>query len=1436
MPKPTMQTVREALQERTEHLSPMETALLQLLAVVAEPVDHDTLIDIYRKTGLSFPDETGGPVRTLLPQLRRLRIFKLISPTNVVHEAIEEIIVRLVFADTKTKVFPPAPASSDASSRRGRKSTAPKTQPVPAPVSLATALVRTVRLALPAPSTYWSPAGKKTTVCPRYLREMRIALHEKDAQRLEASYNALYTYCDTRSLKVNPLVRLVHNPFDGAWFSTLPAEWQVRLLSLIFSNTITRFDSDNEALAYALNPALRAGLSNEWRAPFTYNLAVRLILGGHIGQARRLLDEMVLSQTKSDSFGLYGWIAFLEGHLEESLKSFEADLKELRRRQNRRNIFFSGLGGFFFILALLRKGDADSLRKAGQYLEQVRNRSENPALMAPVHAALEAILASLAGEEPEAAARPIAFYSNDWKLVEGSMGILFVAMALFWVNGQLGLKDIDALSNLFIRSREAGLNWLAMECAELLCRADDETPIRRNTVLKIREETGLTPFTATIEAEQRWQKSLRALKVAAEGAKGRNTPAALSQTRIIYLLRFHREELVGITPVEQKLTARGMWSKGRPIALQRLASGDRLEGLTEADQPLRAALRREGYYHVQYEFDMKRALPALVGHPRLFLENSHQTPVEVLKDVPEIMVRQKGDELVVTFYPDVSGDERHVLVRETPTRYRVIELSEAHHQVARILGQSGLAIPASAQEEVSGVLAEVSSLVTVHSTIPGTAHSIETLPADSTPCVHLLPYGDGFRLEIFVKPFKEGGPYLKPGQGAENLMADVGGRRCQTQRNLKEEKARASAMERGIPILASLPEMDGQWFLESPEDALQALLEMKEAQDRGEAIVEWPEGERLRVSKALSFSNLQLRIRNAANWFEVEGELRVDEERVIDMRQLIEMLSATPHRFLPLGDGQFVAITQELRRRLDELAAYADKRGKKVGVHPLAALALSDLTEQVGGLDADQEWFDRLKRIREGLTLSPAVPSTLKAQLRDYQLEGYRWLARLAHLGFGACLADDMGLGKTIQALAVILLRAPQGPALVVAPTSVCANWMNEAQRFAPTLNVVPFGGNNRESVVAGLGPFDVLVSSYGLLHQESKLLGAKDWQTIILDEAQAIKNIATKRSQAAMNLKGAFKVVTTGTPIENHLSEFWTLFNFINAGLLGPRERFNTRFAIPIERYNDREARRRLKKLVQPFILRRLKSQVLEELPPRTEVVLQVELSAEETAFYEALRRKAMERIEAEEGPAAQKHMQILAEITRLRRACCHPRLVLPESPISSAKLDLFGDVVSELLENGHKALVFSQFVGHLTLIREFLDGRSIPYRYLDGSTPPKERQREVEAFQSGEGDLFLISLKAGGLGLNLTAADYVIHMDPWWNPAVEDQASDRAHRIGQERPVTVYRLVARKTIEEKIVRLHAEKRDLADSLLEGSDVSGKISADDLLQLIREP
>ncbi len=744
-------------------------------------------------------------------------------------------------------------------------------------------------------------------------------------------------------------------------------------------------------------------------------------------------------------------------------------------------------------------------------------------------------------------------------------------------------------------------------------------------------------------------------------------------------------------------------------------------------------------------------------------------------------------------------------------------------------------IPAKGQEKVLEAIGSVSQLVTIHSDIGGGTQDIPEVPANATPLVHLLPAGDGLKVAVLSRPFGEEGPYYRPGHGGMTIIAEIKGERLQTKRDLDLETKLASNAIASCSTFLLYSDYEGEWIIENPEDCLELLLELQELGEQ--VIIEWPKGEKLRVSHKASFENLRLQISSQQDWFSATGELELDNDSVLQLQELLELLKNNPSRFVKLGEGQFLALTEEFRQRLNDLETFSEKHGKGRRFHPLSSLALEEFVDDVGQVKADAKWKSHLKKLREMETLEPKVPSTLQAELRDYQQEGFEWLARLSHWGVGACLADDMGLGKTLQAIAIILTRAPQGATLIVAPTSVGFNWQTEAEKFAPTLNPILFGSGDREAVLNNLQPFDLLICTYGLLQQEevAEMLAQVQWQTIVLDEAQAIKNMATKRSQAAMKLQGEFKIITTGTPIENHLGELWNLFRFINPGLLSSREKFNQRFANAIEKNKDKQASKQLKKLIQPFLLRRTKNQVLTELPSRTEITLQVELSSEETALSEALRRDAIAKLNESDGQAGAKHLQVLAEIMKLRRVCCNPSLVMPEASFSSSKLNMFGEVLSELLENRHKALVFSQFVDHLTILKNYLEENQIAYQYLDGSTSTKERQKRVKAFQSGEGDVFLISLKAGGTGLNLTAADYVIHMDPWGNPAVEDQASDRVHRIGQKRPVTIYRLVAKNTIEEKIVQLHSQKRDLADSLLEGSDVSGKISTDQLLSLIKE-
>lgn len=1284
-------------------------------------------------------------------------------------------------------------------------------------------LVRAIQEELPSGHSQFRSYGASS--CPRILRDIRIGIYSRDRSFFRKRLDEFIGVCGAHADYFNDFIGIFNDPFDPQWFAALPVEDGMYALSLIFNRALVELAPDADALSYAMDsnhfrPEGRPGADQ-----LLYYLASRLIMGGRLNEARKILARIDEPEFR---LGLMGWILFIEGKNSEAVESFEIDMKELRRSVGKRNINFRGLPGFFYILALIRSQNEEFLKKADQLVSASLSVKERQDSRASIFRSLQGIIHAQKTELDEAR-RIIASESE----AVGVHPALFNAIAAYWVDGGLSEELTERVRQIFHAAKEVGMNWVGMESAALLVRSGREVPVCAKFLDEVVEQSGMQALVSSILVEEPWEKGLRALiQIGSEpeGAAGQKPGAGM---RLVWLVNYNRGS-VSLQPVEQKLTARGSWSKGRPVSMNRLFTRNKLDYISQQDHAVCSALRQEQYYYQQYHFDMDKLLPALVGHPLLFLETSPSIPVEFVKGEPELRVAKSGSKLKIKFAAELD-ENRVVVMQETPTRFKVIELSETHRRLARVLGKKGLTVPTTATQDVLGAISILSSHVLIHSDIGGKSEDVVEIQSDPTPHVQLVPSGAGIRAEVFVKPFKEeGGPYLRPGAGAANVIAEVGGRKIQTKRDLKAEKAMADAVEAASPVLAGFSDSD-QWLLEDPEDCLQMLLDLKAMQANSQVIVEWPEGESLKVTREVGFEQFRMKVRGKADWFEVSGGLTVDDKLVLDMKRLFEILNTTNKRFIPLEDGRFLALTKEFRKRLEELEAYAEGKGKEIRLHPLAAMSVSDLIESIPNVEVDEAWKSRLGRIRAGQEITPRVPSTLQAELRDYQVEGYTWLSRLAHLGIGGCLADDMGLGKTIQAIAVMLDRAAQGPSLVVAPTSVCWNWMSEVSRFAPTLNPVQFNGNNRQELAKSLKDHDVLVTSYGLLIQETELLSSIEWNTIVLDEAQAIKNVLTKRSRAAMELKGSFRIATTGTPIENHLGELWTLFHFINPGLLGSLQRFNVRFAVPIEKYSNREARKRLRRLIQPFMLRRLKSQVLEELPPRTEVVLQVEMNPGETAFYEALRRQALEKIETDTAPVSQQHFRILAEITRLRQAACNPRLVIPDSPLPSSKLEVFGEIVSELLENRHKALVFSQFVGHLDLIREYLDNRKIDYRYIDGSTPPKERKQEVEAFQSGQGELFLISLKAGGLGLNLTAADYVIHMDPWWNPAVEDQASDRAHRIGQQHPVTIYRLVTKGTIEEKIVRLHQEKRDLAGSLLEGSDISGKISAEELVRLIRQ-
>lgn len=1097
----------------------------------------------------------------------------------------------------------------------------------------------------------------------------------------------------------------------------------------------------------------------------------------------------------------------------ETRAAFKQALTAVRGSSRKQIIALPDLPGVIYLLALLREPRSDDQVLWTRQLRAVEVSQAENGFYQPTECLIWAA-DILAGRERYEAPGPAPHGDK--------LSFLLLALIHYWNGGDPDDELLNALREALERARKAGLNWFARETRCLLGAFGGE-PVESE------DEFG-SPLVGLMPRTEDWERSLRALALLRKPEQAEKAGKKEAETRIAWFMAYgdYGYELI---PKEQKRAKSGAWTRGRPISLKRLAENDHSLKLSDADLRICQRIekyRSHSYYrHTEsYELRGATALSSAVGHPHIH-DGATGERVDLVAGKPELAVVEQGGFILLALdpFPDTT-EEDGIVVQQVQERWMLYEFSGELLHIAGILGKEGLLVPHSAQEKVLESIAAVAPLLTIHSDIDSLGESAaEEAPADSRLHAHIRPGGEALRLSFHVQPIADG-PLLAPGQGGERIFAEVNGKPITTLRVLDVEKARLEAV---LDACAGLYRTArDNWCWDTLEDALEGLLTLKSFGD--DLVLHWPEGEVLKVTTPVESSRMSVSLRQHTNWFEMNGELRVDEGRVHSMGALLELVRNSRGRFVPLEDGQFLALTDKLRQQLETLDGIAHKgRVSALGVHALEA--------GVDGMqvDADAGWRTLLDRLRGARDLDPDVPATVEAELRDYQVTGYKWLRRLAEWGAGACLADDMGLGKTLQALALLVQRAPLGPALVLAPTSVCANWVDEARRFTPTLNAIRFGAGERAETLRNLDGYDVLVCSYGLLQSESEALQAVHWRTIVADEAQAFKNSATKRSRAVMALTGDFKMIATGTPVENHLGELWNLFAFINPGLLGPRKAFNEKFAYPIENRNDRQAAAALRKLVRPFVLRRLKSEVLAELPPRTEIIVHVELGEEETALYETLRREAAEQMASSELSPGERRFQALASITRLRRAVCNPNMILKDANLPSAKLSAFANILGELLENRHRALVFSQFVDHLTLVRAYLDGRGASYRYLDGSTPAARRREEVEAFQSGEADLFLISLKAGGVGLNLTAADYVIHMDPWWNPAVEDQASDRAHRIGQERPVTVYRLVAANTIEEKIVSLHAHKRDLADRLLEGADSAARMSLDDMLALLEE-
>jgi superfamily II DNA or RNA helicase len=1259
----------------------------------------------------------------------------------------------------------------------------------------------------------------RTLLGARSVSDLTLALQSGGLDEFQRRYAARKRPPETtlRS-RAEWLRRSVCEPFDPLWLARAWGDDALRVSCLVLEESLIGPTGCEELYAWLSEPT-RVAPGSDVEQALCSALYQHAILRGELERIERLVPRV--SSEVGAAFAAA--VRFVEGDLPDAQRRLDQVLATSGKRQAIPDC--GALAPLFALLMCAR--DTDDGRSAAKRMLNAGGGELNRG----AQRALRILLRHLS--EPQEEQRRLDVHQLPADV--GAWEILILALTV-----QLHSPDKWARANwcqeLVRRARDwqgAGYAWLARQ-ALFLAETLNEEHFRSE--LQRLEVPPLGPRASReimlwdlISTKPEWQKALEALAQISEV-----TSAERAQSyRVAWYVDLIRGELN--RPALQESRPGEGWSDGRRVSLSELWVL-RAE-LPEEDQRVLDCTRE---LHIGAREFTPEAAEALIGHPRVVNGLRSRAPVQVLRGTPRIETREERGYVQVFVEPPEPQLGVNV-IPEDETRLVVYRVTDALFRASVAL-RGGARVPRSHEQQLLSVLGKLAENIDVRSPELG---SERTVQADSTPCLRFALHAGAWLVQLGVRPFSHGGRFFLAGVGRPSLNASIDGQRLRCERDLVLEKQRSEALQAACPMFALDPDADERspfdapdsWTL-SEEGVLQLLSELRAA--NLPCGLEWPESGGLRLSAHVSSKSLHGRLRSDKGWYLVTGGLRLDAVTEVSLAALLRAPTIGNGRFIRLENGDFLEVENRIRRVLSALRAVNDKprSGAELRLPKSALLALTELNHADSGFDLDVESQSWLARVAELSRKEFEIPAELRASLRPYQIEGFRWLSYLSELGLGACLADDMGLGKTVQILALLLARAQLslGPTLVVAPTSVCSNWLAETARFAPTLEALEYVGRDRAQKLASLtSPRDhrvVVVCSYTLLQQDQAELSAVAWGTVVLDEAQFIKNPESLRAKAAYALSAKQRIAATGTPVENHLGDLWGIFRFLNPGLLGDWPHFKRTFLMPVERDGGQEATELLQKLVKPFLLRRLKRDVLSDLPPITEVQHDVYWSEDEALRYALLRKQIHDKLYTVHGKRNNK-LEVLAEIMRLRRFCCHPALVFPDAPRECSKVDALLELVEELRENQHRALVFSQFVDFLSLVREQLDERGIRYEYLDGSTPQAQRAARVAAFQNGDAPLFLISLKAGGFGLNLTAADYVIHLDPWWNPAVQAQATDRAHRIGQERPVTVYRLITRNSIEDSIVKLHATKRQLAGALLDDGDAIAGLSAEEILQLV---
>lgn len=1070
-------------------------------------------------------------------------------------------------------------------------------------------------------------------------------------------------------------------------------------------------------------------------------------------------------------------------------------------------IFNNAILSYLYVAALLKMNDEESDKTAVSLGERNCHYSEGASgVIRPM--AVCGVMNSPGREE--VAAQMLSKFIPETALGKQMKYLL----GLWFGNSELPL-DFDAsdVHSAFMRH-------------ELSAYADIPAEERK----ELRRAFGGGPVLESIRRVAPWEQ---ALMDAAESIPGDQPAAIAEEDRIVYNMSGTELKSIDL----QSRTPDGRWLTIEKISQQNYINFSH-PAMDNADKAVAVDLRvyqnERWSRYPTFRNEAEAVIPHMVGTGRVFCSAGQ---VEIRESAPSIKVKLKGDkiELKTNVSTDSYGNVLPCSVSGTcAAGFDVVRPDHRQAAVLRSLGKVP-SYPIEAADTLRNVFAQIASFIEVDDKAMSAVDSAreENGSARLVATIGFDEKYSAYSLKIQACPLQGGRTRFEPASGGTEYIEKSGREHILVHRDFVGENTNFGMMKTfASKSLCNMKFLGGKGDRLMDSAAVLRLLEFLQAnEDR--FLAEWPKGHRIKYRGMGRTSVWEINGSAREEWFSIEGNIAFQGGSASVGDVLRYSQEDAPEGFIKLGEDEYAKISDQLRKQIDRLQSMGSVNGGELHVSRYQVGQLAKVLGQGRGTVSTGPEFNDLKsRMEAAYRTEPELPEGLLATLRPYQTEGYRWMKRLDAWGAGACLADDMGLGKTVQTIAFMLSKADEGPSLVVAPTSVVPNWATEIGRFAPGLRTVVLNHEkDRESVVKGAGPNDVIVSTYGVLAGNADLLKDREWNVICLDEAHQIKNRFTKVSQAAMDLRGQSRVVLTGTPVQNNLMELWNLFQFINPGLLGTCEQFRKKY-ISAMNEEDKETLDVLKGMTQPFILRRTKAEVLDDLPSKTEMDWLVRMTDEETRKYESM-REYIEKQFSPENSNSRVDITMFESLTKLRLAACSMSLLEKSWNHESSKIRDVKFLLGNILRGDNKVLVFSQFTSFLGQVKGALDDLGADYLYLDGATTMKERQRLVDEFQTGETRVFLVSLKAGGLGLNLTAANYVLLMDPWWNPAIENQAKDRAHRIGQKRDVTVIRLISAHTIEEKILRLHDAKLGLSDNLLEGTANSSKLSYEDIVEMV---